>query len=189
MDDYVDYLKPPVGTWDGKTYRISIDGDCHTFNYRTDVFSDAGPRRGLEGRRRRQATGACPRPGSRCRRSPSSSRARQLNGQDVYGYLDAPKAWGGFGFYFLGSRATAYAKHPDDTAWLFDADTMKPRVNNPAWVRAIQDVIDALPSEPPDQINADPEHDRASSSSSPAPARCSPGGATSARTPRPTTPR
>ena len=52
-----------------------------------------------------------------------------------YGYLDAPKGWGGFGFYFLGSRATAYAKHPDDKAWLFDADTMKPRINNPAWVR------------------------------------------------------
>ena len=34
---------------------------------------------------------------------------------------------------------------------------MKPRVNNPAWVRAIQDVIDALPTEPPDQINADPD--------------------------------
>ena len=50
----------------------------------------------------------------------------------------------------------AYAKHPDDKAWLFDADTMKPRVNNPAWVRAIQDVIDALPSEPADQLNADP---------------------------------
>jgi multiple sugar transport system substrate-binding protein len=36
MDDYVGYLKAPVGTWGGKTYRISIDGDCHTFNYRTD---------------------------------------------------------------------------------------------------------------------------------------------------------
>ena len=33
---------------------------------------------------------------------------------------------------------------------------MKPRINNPAWVRAIQDVIDALPSEPADQLNADP---------------------------------
>jgi multiple sugar transport system substrate-binding protein len=33
---------------------------------------------------------------------------------------------------------------------------MKPRINNPAWVRAIQDVIDALPSQPPNQINADP---------------------------------
>ena len=83
-------------------------------------------------------------------------KGKQINGQDVFGYLDAPKAWGGFGFYFLGSRATAYAKHPDDKAWLFDPDTMKPRVNNPAWVRAIQDVIDALPSEPADQINADP---------------------------------
>src|SRR5688572_32108785 len=40
MDDYVDYLKAPIGTWNGKTYRISIDGDCHTINYRTDVFSD-----------------------------------------------------------------------------------------------------------------------------------------------------
>ena len=47
MDDYVDYLKAPVGTWDGKTYRISIDGDCHTFTYRTDVFSDpTSPRPG-----------------------------------------------------------------------------------------------------------------------------------------------
>ena len=27
IDDYVDYLKAPVGTWNGKTYRITIDGD------------------------------------------------------------------------------------------------------------------------------------------------------------------
>jgi len=40
MDDYVGYLQAPVGTWDGKTYRISVDGDCHTFNYRTDYFAD-----------------------------------------------------------------------------------------------------------------------------------------------------
>ena len=30
-----------VGTWNGKTYRISIDGDCHNFNYRADYFKDA----------------------------------------------------------------------------------------------------------------------------------------------------
>ena len=40
MDDYVDYLKAPIGTWDGKTYRISIDGDTHTFAYRTDYYAD-----------------------------------------------------------------------------------------------------------------------------------------------------
>ena len=38
MDDYVDYLKAPVGTWGGKTYRVSIDGDTHTFAYRKDYF-------------------------------------------------------------------------------------------------------------------------------------------------------
>src|SRR6187431_1507131 len=40
MDDYVGYLKAPVGTWGGKTYRITIDGDCHTFSYRTDYFGE-----------------------------------------------------------------------------------------------------------------------------------------------------
>src|SRR6476619_6608177 len=40
MSDYVDYLKPPIGTWDGKTYRISIDGDTHTLAYRTDYYTD-----------------------------------------------------------------------------------------------------------------------------------------------------
>ncbi len=39
-DDLVNYLKAPVGTWDGKTYRITIDGDCHTFAYRKDYFGE-----------------------------------------------------------------------------------------------------------------------------------------------------
>ena len=40
MDDYVDYLKAPIGTWDGQVYRISIDGDTHTLAYRTDYYTD-----------------------------------------------------------------------------------------------------------------------------------------------------
>ena len=71
-----------------------------------------------------------------------------LTGLDAYGFLDPLKyQWGGFGFYFLADRAAAYAKHPDDPAWLFDPDTMKPRVNNPAWVQAIQDVMDSSPQD------------------------------------------
>lgn len=155
MDDYVGYLKAPVGTWGGKTYRISIDGDCHTFNYRTDYFADADlaaawKAEGHEG------DFAVPKTWQKVQEVTKFLKGKKVAGQDAYGYLDPIKGWGGFGFYFLGSRATAYAKHPDDKAWLFDADTMKPRINNPAWVRAIQDVIDALPSEPADQLNADP---------------------------------
>jgi multiple sugar transport system substrate-binding protein len=155
MDDYVGYLKAPVGTWGGKTYRISIDGDCHTFNYRTDYFADADlaaawKAEGHEG------DFAVPKTWQKVQEVTKFLKGKKVGGQDAYGYLDPIKGWGGFGFYFLGSRATAYAKHPDDKAWLFDVDTMKPRINNPAWVRAIQDVIDALPSEPADQLNADP---------------------------------
>jgi multiple sugar transport system substrate-binding protein len=155
IDDLVNYLKPPVGTWDGKQYRVTIDGDTHNFNYRTDVFADADLAKAWKDGGGVGEWGV-PKTWQQVQAVTKFLKGKKFKGQDVYGYLDAPKPWGGFGFYFLGSRATAYAKHPDDKAWLFDADTMKPRVNNPAWVRAIQDVIDALPSEPADQINADP---------------------------------
>ena len=155
FDDIVNYLKPPVGTWDGKQYRVTIDGDCHNFNYRTDYFADAELAKAwaAEGH-----TGdwAVPTTWQKVQEVTKFLKGKKIGGQDAYGYLDPIKGWGGFAFYFLGSRATAYAKHPDDKAWLFDVDTMKPRINNPAWVRAIQDVIDALPSEPADQLNADP---------------------------------
>ena len=155
MDDYVDYLKAPVGTWNGKTYRISIDGDCHNFNYRTDYFTDAKLAKAWksEGHKGKWEV---PNTWQKVQEVTKFLGGKKIQGQDAYGYLDPTKGWGGFAFYFLASRATAYVKHPDDPAWLFDADTMKPRVNNPGWVRAIQDVLDALPYEPPNQLNADP---------------------------------
>ncbi|MGB8812932.1 MAG: sugar ABC transporter substrate-binding protein [Paracoccaceae bacterium] len=151
MDDYVGYLKAPVGTWGGKTYRISIDGDCHTFSYRKDYLTDPAIS---------AATGMTEPPATwqqvQAFTKAVKGQKDPLTGGSAHGYLDPLKGWGGFGFYFLESRATAYAKHPDDKAWLFDADTMKPRVNNPAFVRAIQDVMDVMDTQPADQINADP---------------------------------
>ncbi len=147
MADYVGYLQAPVGTWDGKTYRISIDGDCHTFAYRSDYFGEGaigGAAAPVTWQEVQTVTKAL------------AGQVDPLTGIEAYGYLDPLKGWGGFGFYFLESRATAYAKHPDNKAWLFDPETMKPYVNNPAFVRAIQDVMDVMSIMPADQINADP---------------------------------
>ena len=158
IDDVVNYLKPPVGTWDGKQYRVTIDGDTHNFNYRTDVFADADLAKAWDayGEDKKGLTKwGVPVTWQQVQVVTKFLKSQKFKGGDVYGYLDAPKPWGGFGFYFLGSRATAYAKYPGDKAFLFD-ENMKPLVNNAAWVRAIQDVIDALPYEPADQINADP---------------------------------
>ena len=115
-DDLVGYLQPPVGTWDGKTYRITIDGDCHTFAYRKDYLTDAA----ISG-----ATGMTEAPTTWQQVNEFSKKVKgqkdPLTGLDAYGFLDPLKGWGGFGFYFLEDRATAYAKHPDDKAWLFDS--------------------------------------------------------------------
>ncbi len=149
-DDLVGYLQPPVGTWDGKTYRITIDGDCHTFAYRTDYFGEGaigGASVPTTWQQVNEVTKAL------------VGQTDPLTGQSAHGYLDPLKGWGGFGFYFIENRAAAYVKHPDDPAWLFDPDTMKPRVNNPGWVQAIQDVMDLIATDgayPADQINADP---------------------------------
>ena len=154
MDDYVGYLKAPVGTWAGKTYRVSIDGDCHTTSYRKDYFTDPAIT---------AATGMTEVPDTWAKVQAFTKAVKgqkdPLTGGDAFGFLDPLKySWGGFGFYFLGDRAAAYAKHPDDPAWLFDADTMKPRINNPGWVQAIQDVFDLVAdgAYPPDQVNTDP---------------------------------
>jgi len=148
--DLVGYLQPPVGTWNGKTYRVNLDGDTHTFAYRKDYFGEGS----ISGQ-------PVPTHWEEIATLPAALAGKNdpLTGAQAYGFLDPLKyQWGGFGFYFLGDRAAAYAKHPDDPAWLFDPETMKPRVNNPGWVQAIQDVLDLVKANayPPDQLNADP---------------------------------
>jgi multiple sugar transport system substrate-binding protein len=153
FDDYVNYLKPPVGSWDGKIHRVTIDSDCHTINFRTDVFSDPDLAKQWKDSGGQGEWGQ-PKTWQQVQAVTKFLKGKKFKGKDVYGFLDQPKPWGGFGFYFLASRATAYAKYPGEKNWLFD-ENFKPLVNNPAFVRAIQDVVDALPSEPQDQLNAD----------------------------------
>jgi multiple sugar transport system substrate-binding protein len=154
MTDYVTSLQAPVGTWDGVTYRVSIDGDAHNFNYRSDVFASedlaaewtAGGGEGEWG---------VPTTWQQVKAVSAFMDGKEHEGNPLYGILDVCAPWGGFGFYFFLSRASAYAKHPEDKAWLFDAADMKPRINNPAYLRALQDIVETLPFEPPDQVNGD----------------------------------
>ena len=104
MDDYVGYLKPPVGTWDGKTYRISIDGDCHTFAYRTDVFADADLAEAWKADGGQGEWGV-PTTWQQVQAVTKFLKGKtDSTGQAAYGFLDPLKAWGGFGFYFLEPR-------------------------------------------------------------------------------------
>jgi len=164
MEDYVDYLKPPIGTWDDQTYRISIDGDTHTLAYRTDYY-DQAEWAAEWAESELNTAGSEWAPATTWEEMNAQAKflagkTDPLTGLDAYGVVDPLNyLWGGFGFYFLADRAAPYVKHPDNPAWLFDPETMEPLVNNPGWVQAIQDVMDLMATDgayPPDQINADP---------------------------------
>ena len=130
MDDYVGYLKAPGRHLGRQDLSHLLRRRLPQLQLPLRRVRRRGPRRGMEEGGRRTANGACRRPGSRSRPPPSSSRASSSTARTSTAISIPCKGWGGFGFYFLGTRATAYAKHPDDKAFLFDPDTMKPRVNN-----------------------------------------------------------
>src|SRR5256885_391211 len=93
FDDYVNYLKPPVGTWGGKTYRVTIDGDTHNFNYRTDYFSDADLAKAWKDAG--NATDwAVPRTWQQVQAVTKFLKGKKIGGQGAYGYLDPCKPWG-----------------------------------------------------------------------------------------------
>lgn len=150
-DDYVDYLKAPVGTWEGKLYRVALDGDTLSMNYRKDYFTDPAIT---------AATGATSVPASWQGWADFSAKVKgqtdPLTGGAAYGYLDSYKPWGGYDFYYLTNRAVSYVKLPGNPHYLFDPETMKPYINSPGWVQGIQDQKDMLANQPDDQINADP---------------------------------
>lgn len=51
------------------------------------------------------------------------------------------------------SQAAAFAKHPDDLAYYFDRDTLKPRINNPGFVKALTLWVDTLAFGSPQILN------------------------------------
>jgi len=154
-DDIVSYLQGPTRTWDGVTYGASVDGDMHHFNYRKDIFASEDlaaewASSGGEGEFGPPLTWQQVQAYSKFFEGKSDP-----DGLPLYGILDPLARSGGVGTYFFFSRASSYAKHPDDPAFFFDPETMAPKINSPAFVRALQDMIDAIPAAPPDQQNAD----------------------------------
>lgn len=154
FDDIVPYLQGPTRTWDGVTYGASIDGDMHHFNYRQDVFADQGladewATSGGEG------DWSVPQTWQQVQSASLFMQDKEFEGQPLYGILDVLARGGGVGSWFFFSRASAYAKHPDDPAFFFDPADMTPKINSPAFVRAVEDMIAAIPAAPPDQLNAD----------------------------------
>lgn len=127
--------------WDGVQYAWPWDGDIFTLNYRKDLLTNADYQAAFESEYGYPL--AVPTTWQQY-----ADIAAFFNG----GRRGVPYGWaevagrGQGSFHAFSARAVSYAKTANDPAFYFDPDTMDARINNPGFVRALQDWVDALPS-------------------------------------------
>lgn len=132
-------------SWEGTPYALPYDGDIHYYAFRTDLFADAE----ISGRfKETYGYDLDPENGANTwqewRQIGEFFTGWDWNGngeEDDFGLACMTKrgdtAWWGFH-----SRATAYAKHPDDHGYFLDTDTGEARINNPGFVRALTEWVE-----------------------------------------------
>jgi len=145
-DDLFTYYRELNLSWGGVQYAWPWDGDVHTLNYRADIISDPANQEAFKA-----AYGydlAVPTTWQQY--DDIAQWITETNPAGLpYGWAEVAGRGNGL-FHAFNDRAVGYAKHPDDPAFYFDPETMDARINNPGFVRALEDWIAALPSAPPD---------------------------------------
>lgn len=147
-DDILPIYRNTVLSWNGKAYGLPYDGDCINLYYRKDLFEDPKNRTAFQNRYGYPL--APPKTWKAFR-----DTAEFFNGWDwdhdgkiEYG-MAGLRVKNDISMLQFFAQAAAYAKHPDDKAYYFDPETMKPRINNPAFVKALEDYIEFMQFGPP----------------------------------------
>ena len=135
--------------WAGKPYALPWDADLLTYYYRADAFAEFSDEyEALYGHALEPATTWAE------YEQIAKFFTEEVEWGGKYGTseLMARDNHGDSGFL---TRAAAYAKAPNDKGFFFDLDDMTPRINNPGFVRALEDYIRMLPYGAPEMQNFD----------------------------------
>ena len=142
-DDVLPIYKENVLSWGNVAYGLPYDGDSINLYYRKDIFEDEKNRIKFLNRFGFEL-------------APPKTWKEYLDIASFFNNWDWDNdgkiEYGNAGLRIKGdvallqffAQAAAYAKHPDDKAYYFDPETMKPRIDNPAFVRALEDYIKAI---------------------------------------------
>ncbi len=151
-DDIFPAIRNNQTDWGGVTYGYPWDGDIHSLYYRADMIAD--PDNQAKFKEKYGYDLAAPETWDQFKDVSEFFTGVGTDGKQHYGstMLLMRKNHGIQGFV---SVAAAFAKSPDDPAFFFDPDTMKPRINNEGFVKALQYILDLRPSMPPDTPNLD----------------------------------
>lgn len=139
-------------SWNGKIHALPYDGDTVTLYYRKDLFENPEYKRQFHNQY--GYTLLPPKTWDEFHDIANFFNDWDWNedGRNEYGMVGSRMKNSSAMLIFL-TRAAAFAKHPNDRAYHFDPDTMKPRINNPAFIKALQEYVDSLKYGPPGMVN------------------------------------
>jgi len=155
-DDVIPLYADRITAWGDAVYALPYDGDAHMMYYRKDLISN--PQYSAEFQNKYGYQLAEPKTWKEY-----GDMAEFFNGREVetagekapiYGVLEAQRRNAQSYWVYL-SRAAGYGKIPGNPAFFFSADNMTPQVNNPGWVRALEEYVDIAKYGPPEMINYD----------------------------------
>ena len=155
-DDVIPLYADRITTWGGVPYALPYDGDAHMLYYRKDLVDNEMYAADFE------AAYGYPL-GEPATWTQYRDIAEFFNGQEVdtagsmapiYGALEAQRRNAQSYWVYL-SRAAGYGKVPGNPCFFFSCDDMTPQVNNPGWVRALEEYIDIRNVGDPEMINYD----------------------------------
>lgn len=141
--------------WGGRIFGIPLDGDVHTMYYRRDALENEEYAEEFEAEYGYPL--GVPRTWEQYRDVAEYFHGWDWDddGQEEYGAIEAMQR-GGQAFWFYLSRAAASACPADVTGCLFfDPETMEPQIDNPGFVRALEQWIEIVDLGPPGMINFD----------------------------------
>ena len=142
-----------VASWDGVMYQFPVDGDRHYLKYRKDVIDN--PKYQAKYKADTGKTLRVPKTWKEY-----GEIAAYFNGWDwdgegeiEYGSAEVMKK-DDLMFAAFFSRSVAYSKNPRTPGgFFFDLETMKPLINNPGFVEALGDWVEATKYVPPGGMN------------------------------------
>lgn len=155
-DDVIPLYADRITTWGGVPYALPYDGDAHMLYYRKDLFANEEYQAAFEA----EYGYPLAEPATW---SQYADIAAFFNNKEVetdgdtasiYGALEAQRRNAQSYWVYL-SRAAGYGKVPGNPCFFFSCDDMTPQVNNPGWVRALEEYVAIRDVGDPEMINYD----------------------------------
>lgn len=147
-DDIEPAYRERLMVWDGKIYSQSMDGDVHTYTYRKDLFDDPREKDAFKAK-----YGYDLAPPTTWKQYLDIAEFFQRPDKGLWGTAEAFRR-GGQQFWFFFSHAAAYTNNPNyPGAMFFDPETMDAQINNPGWVKGLEEYIRASKLGPPNALN------------------------------------